>query len=284
MKIGKKMLMIMLVAMLAIVTAACGTGTTETGGQEANNQENTGGSESGQNGEATEQEEPLKIVVGTDAAYAPFEYVDTNGNIVGFDIEVMNAIAEAANLEVEYKNTAWDGIFLTVQNGERDALISAITITEERAKKMDFSEPYFEATQLIAVPKDSDVTKFEDLKNDYKIGVQNGTTGDEAVSDLIGRTNGNIARFETTPLALKELENGGVEAVVADNAVVLEYIKNNPDANFKSVSDDNFPKEYYGIAVKKGNTELLDRINAGLKEIQENGTYDEIFNKYFGTE
>ncbi|MBO8173159.1 MAG: basic amino acid ABC transporter substrate-binding protein [Bacillaceae bacterium] len=270
--------------MLAIVTAACGTGTTETGGQEANNQENTGGSESGQNGEATEQEEPLKIVVGTDAAYAPFEYVDTNGNIVGFDIEVMNAIAEAANLEVEYKNTAWDGIFLTVQNGERDALISAITITEERAKKMDFSEPYFEATQLIAVPKDSDVTKFEDLKNDYKIGVQNGTTGDEAVSDLIGRTNGNIARFETTPLALKELENGGVEAVVADNAVVLEYIKNNPDANFKSVSDDNFPKEYYGIAVKKGNTELLDRINAGLKEIQENGTYDEIFNKYFGTE
>ncbi len=263
MKMNKKWMLGLLVLIMAVFTAACGTS------------ENAGGQNAA--GDA------LKIVVGTDAAYAPFEYVDSSNNIVGFDIDVFNAVAEAANLEVEYKNTAWDGIFLTLENGERDALISAITITDERKKTMDFSEPYFEATQLIAVPQDADITKFTDLKDkEYKVGVQNGTTGDIAVSELLGTTSKNVARFDTTPLALKEMQNGGVDAVVADNAVVLEYIKNNPDANFKSVSDENFPKEFYGIAVKKGNSELLERINAGLKEIRENGTYDEIFNKYFG--
>lgn len=280
MKFGKPMLMVLLAAFLAVFAAACGTA-----GDNAQQEQNQGGQANEGNQQGSEQKEgaaeQLEIVVGTDAAYAPFESVDPSGKIVGFDIDVMNAIAEEANLKVTYQNTAWEGIFLTLQNGERDALISAITITDERAKTMDFSEPYFEATQLIAIPEGSKITKFEDLKEGYKVGVQTGTTGDEAVSELLGRTNTSIARFDTTPLALKELENGGVDAVVADNAVVLEYIKNNPGSKFTAVSDENFPKEFYGIAVNKGNSELLDRINQGLKAIKENGKYDEVFKKYF---
>ena len=224
------------------------------------------------------------IVVGTDAAYAPFEYVDASNTIVGFDIDLMKAIAKAAGFDVQFVNTAWEGIFITLQNGERDALISAITITDERKKTMDFSDPYFEATQLIAVPETADVTKCEDLKaKNLRVGVQTGTTGDVAVSKLLGKTSPNIKRYDTTPHALKALTIGEVDAVVADNAVVLHYIQSNPNAKFKVVSDPSFPKEHYGIAVKKGNKELLDKINQGLKAIKANGQYDEIYQKYFGT-
>lgn len=250
----KKVLGLILITLLALTAAACG-------GQ------GTGSGET--------------YVVGTDAAYAPFEWVDPNGEIVGFDIEVLKAIAEEEGINLQFENTAWDGIFLTLDNGDRDMLISAITITDDRKATMDFTEPYFEATQLIAVPEGSDVTKFADLKG-KKVAVQTGTTGDIIVSELLGATSQDIYRFESTPLALQEMVNQGVDAVVADNVVVLEYIKNNPDKNFTSISDDSFPKEFYGMAVKKGNQELLDILNNGLQTIKDNGKYDEIFNKYFG--
>ena len=147
---------------------------------------------------------------------------------------------------------------------------------------MDFSDPYFNAQQLIAVKQDSKVAKFEDLKK-LKVGVQTGTTGDEAVSKLLGKTSTNVKRFESTPLALKELEAGGVDAVVADNGVVTNYVANNSASQFKSVADTAaFAAEQYGIAVKKGNTELLGLINKGLADIKADGTYDRIYTQYFG--
>ena len=146
---------------------------------------------------------------------------------------------------------------------------------------MDFSTPYFDAQQLIAVKKDSKIAKFNDLKK-LKVGVQNGTTGDEVVSKLQGKDSANIKRFESTPLALKELEAGGVDAVVADNGVVVHYVNNNSDAKFKTISDASFVPEQYGLAVKKGNTELLDKLNKGLADIKTDGTYDKIYTQYFG--
>lgn len=220
--------------------------------------------------------------VGTDAAYAPFESQNKENTIIGFDIDLMKAIAEKAGITVKFVNTPWEGIFKTLEQGDRDLLISAITITDERKKDMDFSDPYFEAKQLIAVPKDSKVTKLADLKG-QKVGVQTGTTGDEAVSKLFGKDSSDVKRFESTPLALKELSDGGLAAVVADNGVVINYVKNNSDKGFKMVEDSSFEKEYYGIAVKKGNKELLDKINAGLKQIKDDGTYKKIYDQYFGT-
>ena len=225
---------------------------------------------------------PAKVyVVGTDAAYAPFESQNEKGEIVGFDIDVVSAIAAKAGIQVKFVNTPWEGIFNALGQGDRDLVVSAVTITEERKGTMDFTEPYFDAVQLIAVKEGSKVTKFGDLKK-LKVGVQTGTTGDEAVSKLLGKTNTNVKRFESTPLALKELEAGGVDAVVADNGVVIHYVANNPGGKFKTVSDKEFVPEQYGIAVKKGNTELLAKLNEGLKAIKADGTYDQIYAKTFG--
>ena len=220
-------------------------------------------------------------VVGTDAAYAPFESQNEKGEIVGFDIDVVSAVAKKAGIEVKFVNTPWEGIFNNLAQGDRDLLVSAITITDERKQTMDFSAPYFDAQQLIAVKEDSKVAKFEDLKT-LKVGVQTGTTGDEVVTKLIGKESTAIKRFESTPLALKELESGGVDAVVADNGVVIHYVANNAGSKFKTVSDTSFTPEQYGIVVKKGNAELLEKINKGLADIKADGTYDKIYTSWFG--
>jgi len=225
---------------------------------------------------------PAKVYnVGTDAAYAPFESQNEKGEIVGFDIDVVKAAAAKAGIEVKFTNTPWEGIFNALGQGDRDLVASAVTITAERKQTMDFSDPYFDAVQLIAVKDGSKIAKFADLQK-LKVGVQTGTTGDEAVSKLLGKTNTNIKRFESTPLALKELESGGVDAVVADNGVVIHYVANNPTSKFKTVSDKEFVPEQYGLAVKKGNTELLGKLNKGLADIKADGTYDKIFAQYFG--
>jgi polar amino acid transport system substrate-binding protein len=225
---------------------------------------------------------PAKVyVVGTDAAYAPFESQNEKGEIVGFDIEILQAAATKAGIEVKFVNTPWEGIFNALGQGDRDMVVSAVTITDERKQTMDFSDPYFDAQQLIAVKETSKVAKFADLKR-LKVGVQTGTTGDEAVTKLLGKNSTNIKRFESTPLALKELESGGVDAVVADNGVVIHYVANNPGGKFKTVADKDFVPEQYGVAFKKGNTELQGKINQGLAAIKADGTYDQIYTKYFG--
>jgi polar amino acid transport system substrate-binding protein len=183
-------------------------------------------------------------------AYAPFESQNEKGEIVGFDIDVVKAVAQKAGIEVKFLNTPWEGIFNSLGQGDRDLLVSAITITPERQQTMDFSAPYFDAQQLIAVKKDSKIAKFAHLKK-LKVGVQNGTTGDEVITKLQGKESVNIKRFESTPLALKELEGGGVDAVVADNGVVVHYVNNNANSQFKTISDTSFASEQYGLAVKK---------------------------------
>jgi polar amino acid transport system substrate-binding protein len=227
---------------------------------------------------------PAKVyVVGTDAAYAPFESQNEKGEIVGFTVDVVNAAAAKAGIQVKFVNTPWEGIFNALTQGDRDMIASSVTITEERKQTMDFSNPYFDAVQLIAVKDGAKVGKFADLKK-AKVGVQTGTTGDEAVTKLLGKTSTNIKRFESTPLALKELEAGGVDAVVADNGVVIHYVANNPGGKFKMVSDKDFVPEQYGFAVKKGNAELLGKMNEGIAAIKADGSYNAIYKKWFGAE
>lgn len=224
---------------------------------------------------------PKIFTVGTDAAYAPFEFQNEKGEIVGFSVDLLNAVAAKGGFQVKFVNTPWEGIFNSLQQGDRDLLISSITITDERRQTMDFSNPYFDAQQLIAVKGSSKVEKFDDLKK-LKVGVQTGTTGDEVVTKLLGKTSKNVKRFESTPLALKELEAGGVDAVVADNGVVINYVANNPGGQFRTVADTAFAPEQYGIAVKKGNAELLELVNKGLAAIKADGSYDQIYAKTFG--
>ena len=226
---------------------------------------------------------PAKVyAVGTDAAYAPFESQNEKAEIVGFTVDVLTAVAAKAGVQIKFVNTPWEGIFNALGQGDRDLLASSITITDERKQTMDFTDPYFDAVQLIAVKDTSKVKGLSDLKK-LKIGVQTGTTGDEVVTKLMGKTSTAIKRFESTPLALKELESGGVDAVVADNGVVIHYVANNPGGKFKTVADKEFAPEQYGFAVKKGNAELLGKLNQGIAAIKADGSYATIYAKYFGS-
>jgi polar amino acid transport system substrate-binding protein len=225
---------------------------------------------------------PARVfVVATDAAYAPFQSQNERGEIVGFDIDLMRAVASSGGFEVRFVNTPWEGIFNGLRQGDSDLVISAVTITDERRQTLSFSDPYFDAAQLIAVRQDSPVSGFADL-SELRVGVQTGTTGDEVVTQRLGKDSTRIRRFESTPLALKELEAGGVDAVVADNGVIDHYVVNNPGGNFRTVSDDGFVPEQYGIVVRQGQTNLLEKVNRGLNAIRADGTYDRIYLRWFG--
>ncbi|MEX2104452.1 MAG: basic amino acid ABC transporter substrate-binding protein [Bacilli bacterium] len=220
------------------------------------------------------------LTVGTEAAYPPFEKLE-GGQIVGFDIDVMKAVAKEAGIEIKFENIAWDPLFEGVKNGNLDMGISAITVTEERKKDWDFSNAYFEATQLIMVPADSDVKSMADLDG-KKIGVQTGTTGEIAVKEALGEQYQGLHGYDSTPAAVDDLFNGRVEAVVADNAVMQQYLKDFPDQKVKLIEDPTFAIEEYGIMVQKGNAKLQKKLNDAIAKIKENGTYDEIMKTHFG--
>ncbi|UOO80976.1 basic amino acid ABC transporter substrate-binding protein [Uruburuella testudinis] len=223
-------------------------------------------------------------VVATDATYAPFEYQD-NGQVVGFSKDILEAIAANQGIKFDFANTPWEGIFATLDKGDSDLVSSSVTITEERKGQMDFSDPYFEASQLIVTnEKGANIQSFADLQN-HTASVQTGTTGDLVLQKQQGAGSANIKRFDTMPLALKELLTGGVDASVGDNGVIQNFVNNNPNVKLTTVSDPAFETEHYGFAVRKGrDDDLLAKINAGIAAIKADGTYQKIYDKWFGGE
>lgn len=231
---------------------------------------------------ASAQNNGAKVLrVATNAEFAPFEAMDEQGKIHGFDIDLIQAIAKESGFEVKIEHKPWDSLFAMLGNGDADILASAITITDERKQSMDFSDPYYKITQLILAPAGKTVASVDDLKNFKKIGVVNGQTGDLAASKILGQTSDKIARFENVTLLIKEVENGGVDLAISDSAVIAHYVKNNSNKGFTMLSIPDFETENYGFAVKKGNAELLNKLNEGLKKVQENGEYGKIEANYF---
>jgi branched-chain amino acid transport system substrate-binding protein len=221
-----------------------------------------------------------KIVIGTNAEYPPFEMVDDAGNIIGFDPDLMEAIAEAAGFEFEWVNTRWDGIFVALASGEFDAVISAATITEERAQTVDFSDPYFNAGQMIAVRADETEIKTDADLAGKKVGVQLGTTGDIWLTE---QTQAEVVRYDENTLAFQALAAGDVDAAVCDGPTAIDIVKANPEMNLV-VLPGVYTDENYGIAVRKDRPEVLAAINKGLAAVKASGKYDEIWNKWFGAE
>lgn len=262
--------LLILIFAMGMLLSACGTAPSTT--EKTTGTDQPAGAGNGQDQGGAKK----KYVVGTDAAYAPFESVAPSGEVVGLDIDFIKKLAEIGGFDLEIRNIAWDPLFQALKNGEVDLAVSAITITEERKQTYDFTDPYFMANQLILVPENSDVTQFTDLKT-KTVAVQNSTTGHEVVKKLLGETSQQIKSFESTPLAIQDMLIKGSDAVVADNAVVMEYVKQNPDKKLKIVEDPSFEKEYYGVAVKKGNKELLDQLNGALKKLKESGGLKEIY-------
>lgn len=222
-------------------------------------------------------------IVATDASYAPMEYMENN-QVVGFSHDVLDAAAKSQNIKLEFINTPFEGIFAHVNKGDSDIALASITINEERKKNLDFSEPYFQATQMIVTTeRGKDIQSFADLKT-RMASVQTATSGDLILQDLQGKDSPNIKRFETMPLAFKELESGGVDAVVGDSSVVSYYIQQNPNAKLHSLVDPSFVKEQYGFAFRKGrNDGLREAINKGLATIQADGTYQKLEKQWFGS-
>ncbi len=210
-----------------------------------------------------------KIVIATDATWPPMEMVDENSKIVGFDIDLMNAAAKAGRFEVEFKNTAWEGIFAALEGGKVDAIMSSVTITDERKEKYDFSIPYINAGQILVVKNDvTGVEKLADLVG-KTVGAQLGTTGAfeiDKVTDVKKKEYNNIG------LAIEDLYNGRIDAVVCDTPVAADYALQN--AKYKGtlkIVGQPFTDEYYGVVVVKGNTTVLDTINKGLKKVLDSG-------------
>lgn len=208
-----------------------------------------------------------KINVATEASYPPFEMVDeTTKELIGFDIELMKAIAEKAGLQVEFVNTPFDSVLAGIATCQFDVAISAITITEERAKQYNFSDPYINAGQIITVRADNtDITLPSDLAG-KTVGVQLSTTGQMEVEKIQGAS---VRPYDTVDLAFLDLANGQVDAVVADYPTTLNYVNQAGD-QLKLVGDV-FTNESYGVAVCKSNTELLAKINAALAELKAEG-------------
>jgi basic membrane protein A and related proteins len=219
------------------------------------------------------------IKVGTSAGWPPFEFVDDDGNYVGFDIDLMNAIADNQGFDVEWVDVPFDSLFASLEVGEFDAVIAATTITPEREEQANFSDIYFHASQRIAVAADSDIDS-PDVLPGLVVGVQRGTTGEFIVADIEGV---EVKAYDEVIAAFQALSNGDVDAVVADGPLAEEVIAANPDLDLKLVGEP-FTDEYYGIAVRSGYPELLDAVNAGLDNVIADGTYAELHVKWFGAE
>lgn len=221
------------------------------------------------------------LKVATEAGFMPFEYVAEDGSLMGFDMDLIRAIAAKLDMEIQIDNISWDGLIPALQNGNYDAIIAGITITPERAQSVAFSEPYFESVLTIVVhANNNDITDLASLKG-KTVAVQISTTGDYAAEEIEGL--GNLLRYNTVPEAMQNVIMGTAHAMVVDLPVAEAYLAANPHAPLKHVGPvaDN---EFFGIAVHKENTELLSKINLALAQLQADGTYDEIYNKWFGVQ
>ncbi|MBO4903288.1 MAG: basic amino acid ABC transporter substrate-binding protein [Lachnospiraceae bacterium] len=212
------------------------------------------------------------IRFGTNAEFPPFEYVSANGVIGeydGIDMAIVQEIGRQTGREVTIENMEFDSLLIALANGQIDAVISGMTITEERAKSVDFSIPYYEATQVMIVDQNSDITCASDMEGKRIVVIQ-GYTGELCVQDL----GYDYEAFKKGTEAILELNNGKCDVVVLDSATAEKYVKDNP--NLKIVEDAGaFEVEEYGIAVKKGNTELLNAINDALQKMIADGSIAE---------
>jgi polar amino acid transport system substrate-binding protein len=218
------------------------------------------------------------LVVATDATFPPFEFVDeATKDIIGFDIDLMNAIAERAGLEIAYQNVSWDPLLAGMADCQYDMAISAMTITPERAEAFSFSDPYINAGQIVAVAIGNDSINGPDDLDGATIGAQIGTTGAMEAEEI---PNATAKVYDTYELAFLDLANGQIDAVIADYPTAVAFV--NQNAERLQVVGEVFTDESYGIAFCKDNNVLIDQVNAALAELQAEGFIDELVLTWYG--
>lgn len=281
-------------AICAVSLAACGsssTGTTTADTTAAEAAEDTtaaeGGDSAAEETEAAEDETEASggtLVMATNAEFPPYEYHDSSqvgpdgSDIVGIDAEIAGAIADQMGMDLVIEDIAFDSLIPELQSGKADFVAAGMTVTEDRLVNVDFSDTYATAVQSVIVTNDSDIASVDDLAG-KKIGVQQGTTGDLYATDDFG--DENVDRYPKGVDAVQALVQGKVDAVIIDNEPAKVFVGDNEGLK---LLDTAYAEEEYAIAVKKGNTELLDQINAAIAELKDSGELDSIVAKYITAE
>lgn len=224
------------------------------------------------------------IRIGTEGAYPPFNFTDSNGELVGFDIDIAKALCAEMKAECTFVAQDWDGIIPALLANKYDAIIASMSITEERKEKVDFSDKYYSTPPALIAPKDTDLTETTPAALAGKtIGAQSSTTHATFLEDVY--TESTIRLYPTQDEANADLAAGRLDAVAADSVVLDEYLKTEAGSHAMMVGAmENDPKyfgEGAGIAIRKGEDELRERFNKAIAAIRENGTYKAINDKYF---
>lgn len=238
----------------------------------------------GEEKKEAQAESSKKIVVGLDDTFAPMGFKNEKGEIVGFDIDLAKAVAQKLNMEVEFKSINWDSKILDLNSGNIDLIWNGLTITPERQKETEMSAPYLKNNQIIITKAGSKIKTKADLSGKI-VGSQTQSSGEEAVkkegADKKFKEFKTYAQYDQ---AFMDLDSGRIDAIVVD-AILAKYIKNTKEAQagkaLYSILTENFGEEDYGIAAKKGNSELINKINKSIEELKADGTYQKIYSVWF---
>ncbi len=221
------------------------------------------------------------LKVGTSPDFPPFEYVDDKGNIVGIDIDLVNALASKLGYKVEIVSMDFDGLIQALKSGKIDVIAAGMTITPERSKEVSFTIPYWDADQAILVKastgsKPSSLSELEGKT----VGVQTGTTAEELVNEFVNKSGVNIKvkSYSSYVLAVTDLENGRVDAVVVDVPVAKTFVSKYGDLTISGIIKTG---EHYGLAVRKDDVGLLNALNKELENFLKSQKWQQIINKYF---
>lgn len=221
-----------------------------------------------------------KFTVATDGTFPPMEFVDSSKNLTGLDMDLIKAIGADQKFDVAINNVAWDGIFAGLEAGQYDAIMSSVTVTDERKQKYDFSTGYFDANQAIVVPAaDTTINSEKDLTG-KRVGVQIETTGAIAVRKL----GMEPKQYDSPDLALQDMVNGNLDAVVVDTPVAANYALQSEQYKGKlKIASEIITNEVYALTVKKGDPKgLLPLFNTGLANVKKSGEYAKIYEKWIG--
>ncbi len=225
-----------------------------------------------------------KLHMSTNAAFPPYEMVKDDGTFEGIDVEVADAIAKKLGLELVVDDMAFNAALTAVQQGQSDIAMAGITVNEERQEVMDFSDSYATGVQVVIVKEDSPIQSIDDLANAEMIGCQADTTGYIYASDTPengGYGEDHVTAYDTGALAVQALVNGQIDAVIIDNEPAKAYVEANEGLK---ILDGDWVTEDYAIAVQKGNTQLLDAVNAAMDELKADGTFQSIVDRYIKAE
>ncbi len=287
----KKFMTLLLALAMVLSLAACGGGDKPAGdaGDSApagtsDPADSSAPADSGTDAPAFTTVEEGKLHMSTNAAFPPYEMTTDAGGFEGIDVEVAQAIAEKLGLELVVDDMGFDAALTAVQTGQSDIAMAGITVTEDRQQVMHFSDSYATGIQVVIVKEDSPIATLDDLSNAQMIGCQKATTGYIYCSDTPengGYGEDHVTAYETGALAVMALVNGQVDAVVIDNEPAKSFVASNDGLK---ILDTEFAVEDYAIGLAKGNTALLEAVNAAMAELKADGTFQGIVDKYITAE